>query len=92
MIKVLSNAAALPKKILTNLDVEKIVDTSDEWISRMTGIKERHILKGEGLGTSYMAVKAVNDLLKKTNTKAEEIDLLICATTTPDMVFPARHQ
>ncbi|MBK0402568.1 ketoacyl-ACP synthase III [Adhaeribacter sp. BT258] len=79
----------VPDYILTNKELETMVDTNDEWITSRTGIKERHILKGENLGTSYMAVKAVNDLLKKTNTKAEEIDLLICATTTPDMVFPA---
>ena len=79
----------VPDYILTNQELETMVETNDEWITSRTGIKERHILKGEGLGTSYMAVKAVNDLLQKTNTKAEEIDLLICATTTPDMVFPA---
>ena len=79
----------VPDYILTNKELETMVDTNDEWITSRTGIKERHILKGEGLGTSFMAVKAVNDLLKKTNTSAEEIDLLICATTTPDMVFPA---
>ena len=79
----------VPDYILTNKELEKMVETNDEWIMSRTGIKERRILKGEGLGTSFMAVKAVNDLLKKTNTKAEEIDLLICATTTPDMVFPA---
>ena len=66
-----------------------MVDTNDEWIVSRTGIKERHILKGENLGTSYMGVKAVNELLEKTNTKPEEIELLICATTTPDMQFPA---
>ncbi len=78
-----------PKDILTNQDLEKMVDTTDEWITTRTGIKERHILKGEGLGTSDMAVEAVNGLLKKTGTKPEEIDLLICATVTPDMQFPA---
>ncbi len=78
-----------PKDILTNQDLEKMVDTTDEWITTRTGIKERHILKGEGLGTSDMAVEAVNGLLKKTGTNPEEIDLLICATVTPDMQFPA---
>jgi 3-oxoacyl-[acyl-carrier-protein] synthase-3 len=66
-----------------------MVDTNDEWIVSRTGIKERRILKGEGLGTSYIATQAVKDLLRKTNTPAEEIDLIICATTTPDYVFPA---
>ncbi|HSI91634.1 MAG TPA: beta-ketoacyl-ACP synthase III [Adhaeribacter sp.] len=79
----------VPDYILTNKELETMVDTNDEWITSRTGIKERRILKGEGLGTSFMAIKAVQELLKKTNTKAEEIDLLICATTTPDMQFPA---
>lgn len=79
----------VPDDILTNKDLEGMVDTNDEWITTRTGIKERHILKGENQGTSVMAVKALEGLLEKTNTKAEEIDLIICATTTPDMVFPA---
>ena len=79
----------VPDYILTNKELEKLVDTNDEWITSRTGIKERHILKGEGQGTSVMAIKAVQGLLAKTNTKAEDIDLLICCTTTPDMVFPA---
>jgi 3-oxoacyl-[acyl-carrier-protein] synthase-3 len=79
----------VPDYVLTNKELEKMVDTNDEWITSRTGIKERHILKGEGLGTSFMAIKAVEHLIKNTNTTAEEIDLLICATTTPDMVFPA---
>lgn len=66
-----------------------MVETNDEWITSRTGIKERRILKGEGKGTSHIAIPAVKDLLKKTNTKPEEVDLIICATTTPDMVFPA---
>ena len=78
-----------PDYILTNDELATMVDTSDEWITTRTGIKERHILKGEGLGTSDMAVEAVNGLLKKTNTSPEEIDLVICATVTPDMVYPA---
>ena len=79
----------VPEDILTNQDLEKMVDTNDEWIVTRTGIKERHILKGENQGTSVMAVKAVEGLLQKTNTQPEEIDLIICCTTTPDMVFPA---
>ncbi|SNS81803.1 3-oxoacyl-[acyl-carrier-protein] synthase III [Ekhidna lutea] len=79
----------VPEDVLTNKDLEKIVDTNDEWITSRTGIKKRHILKGEDQGTSVMAVKAAEGLLKKTNTKAEDIDLVICATTTPDLVFPA---
>lgn len=79
----------VPKDLLTNKDLEKIIDTTDEWIISRTGIKERHILKGEGLGTSDMASEAVKGLLKKTNTDPLDVDLLICATVTPDMVFPA---
>ncbi|MFT4786747.1 MAG: 3-oxoacyl-[acyl-carrier-protein] synthase-3, partial [Cellvibrionaceae bacterium] len=70
-------------------ELETYVDTNDEWITSRTGIKERRILKGDDQGTSVMAVKAVNGLLAKTNTKPEEIDLLLCATVTPDLVFPA---
>jgi 3-oxoacyl-[acyl-carrier-protein] synthase-3 len=66
-----------------------MVETNDEWIIARTGIKERHLLKGEGLGTSHMAVEAVKGLLQKTNTSPQEIDLLICATTTPDYIFPS---
>ncbi|TAF66136.1 MAG: ketoacyl-ACP synthase III [Cytophagales bacterium] len=79
----------VPEYVLTNKELEKMVDTTDEWIMERTGIKERHILKGEGLGTSHMAAEAVKGLLAKTNTKPEEIDLIVCATTTPDFVFPA---
>ncbi|MEM0939689.1 MAG: beta-ketoacyl-ACP synthase III [Bacteroidota bacterium] len=79
----------VPKDVLTNKNLEKMVDTSDEWITTRTGIKERHILNGKDQGTSVMAVEAVAGLLEKTGTEAKEIDLIICCTTTPDMVFPA---
>ena len=78
----------VPDYILTNAELEKMVDTTDDWITTRTGIKERRILKGEGLGSSHMGAEAVRGLLKKTNTSPQEIDLLICATTTPDFVFP----
>ncbi|MFC6999249.1 beta-ketoacyl-ACP synthase III [Rufibacter roseus] len=78
-----------PDYVLTNQELETYVETNDEWIVSRTGIKERRILKGENQGTSAIAIPAVLDLLKKTNTKPEEVDMLICATTTPDMVFPA---
>ncbi|RLD59392.1 MAG: 3-oxoacyl-ACP synthase [Bacteroidetes bacterium] len=81
--------AYAPEYILTNKELETMIDTTDDWITTRTGIKERHIQKGKGLGTSDMAVEAVNGLLKKTNTSAEDIDLVICATVTPDMVYPA---
>ena len=79
----------VPDYILTNKELETMVDTNDEWITSRTGIKERRILKGEGRGSSDMGAEAVNGLLKKTNTDAKEIDLIICATATPDMIFPS---
>jgi 3-oxoacyl-[acyl-carrier-protein] synthase-3 len=78
----------VPDYILTNKELEGMVETNDEWITSRTGIKERRILKGN-LGTSDMAVIAVNGLLKKRGISASEIDLIIFCTTTPDMVFPA---
>ncbi|HPN23353.1 MAG TPA: 3-oxoacyl-ACP synthase, partial [Tenuifilaceae bacterium] len=79
----------VPDYILTNEELSRMVDTTDEWIMTRIGIKERHILKGEGLGTSDIAIHAVNELLRKTNTKPEEVDMLICGVVTPDMQFPA---
>jgi len=79
----------VPPDVLTNAELAKMVDTSDAWITERTGIKERHILKGKGLGTSHMGAEAVRGLLEKTGTAPKEIDLLICATTTPDFVFPS---
>jgi len=79
----------VPPDLLTNAELARMVDTSDAWITERTGIKERHILKGEGLGSSHMGAEAVRGLLQKTGTRPEEVDLLICATTTPDMQFPS---
>ncbi|MEP7265271.1 MAG: beta-ketoacyl-ACP synthase III [Bacteroidota bacterium] len=79
----------VPDYILTNAELEKMVDTNDEWITSRTGIKERRILKGEGLGTSDIAANALKELLLKKKMDASEIELIICATTTPDMQFPA---
>jgi len=79
----------VPDYILTNDELSRMVDTTDEWIMTRIGIKERRILKGEGLGTSEMGVMAVNELLQKTNTRPEEVDMLICGVVTPDMQFPA---
>jgi len=79
----------VPDYVLTNTELETMVDTNDEWITSRTGIKERRILKGENKGSSVMAVAAVKELLEKTNTNPEDIDLIICATITPDLVFPA---
>ena len=82
-------AGWVPEDKLTNFDLEKMVDTNDEWIRTRTGIEERRILKGEGLATSDMVVPAVLDLCKKRGIDPAEIDCLIVATVTPDMVFPS---
>lgn len=79
----------VPDYVLTNQELETMVDTNDEWIQSRTGIKERRILKGENQGTSVIGAEAVKGLLEKTNTNPEDIDLIICATVTPDMPFPA---
>ncbi len=79
----------VPPDVLSNAELAQMVDTSDEWIVEHTGIKERGILKGKVLGTSHMGAKAVEGLLARTGTAAHEVDLLICATTTPDFVFPS---
>jgi len=81
--------AWVPDYVLDNQELEKLVETNDEWITTRTGIKTRHILKGENQGTSVIGANAVTGLLKKTNTNPDSIDLIICATTTPDMQFPA---
>lgn len=79
----------VPEYVLTNKELETMVDTTDEWIETRTGIKERRILKGEGKGSSDMAVEAAKVALNKRGIGPEELDLIICATTTPDMQFPA---
>lgn len=79
----------LPEYILKNDELSRMVDTTDEWIMTRIGIKERRIIKGEGKGTSDVGAAAVKGLLEKTGTRPDEIDLLICATVTPDMQFPA---
>jgi len=79
----------VPEYILTNDELSRMVDTTNEWIMTRIGIQERRILKGEGKGTSDMGAEAVRQLLSKTNTKPEEIDLVICGVVTPDMIFPA---
>jgi len=81
--------AYLPNYILTNDELSTMVDTNNDWIITRTGIKERRILKENGKGTSDMGAEAVKGLLEKTRTSPEDIDLLICATVTPDMQFPA---
>jgi 3-oxoacyl-[acyl-carrier-protein] synthase III len=79
----------VPEDKLTNADFEKMVDTTDEWIKTRTGIEERRILRGEGKATSDLAAPAILQLCEKRGISPEEIDCIICATVTPDMVFPA---
>jgi 3-oxoacyl-[acyl-carrier-protein] synthase III len=79
----------VPEYRLTNAELEKMVETNDEWIRTRTGIEERRILKEEGKATSDLCVPAVEEILRKKNLDPKEIDCIICATVTPDMVFPA---
>ncbi len=86
--KIVATGSYLPEKILTNADMEKLVDTSDEWITERTGIKERRI-SADGQTTSDMAYEAAKNALKESGIKAGELDLIIVATVTPDMPFPS---
>lgn len=79
----------VPPDILSNFDLEKLVDTTDEWISSRTGIKERRILRTPGKATSDMAVEAIKNLMEKRNISPEEIDFVVCCTITGDLTFPA---
>lgn len=79
----------VPEYILTNKELETMIDTNDEWITSRTGIKERRILKGEKQGTSVMATEAIRMVLEKNGTNPEDIDVLIVATVTPDFLFPS---
>lgn len=81
-----------PDYILTNEELSRMVDTSDEWIMTRVGIKERRIMKDPAKGSAWMGARAVEQLLEKTGTKPEEVDLLVCTTVTPDMHFPANAQ
>lgn len=81
--------AYVPEFVLSNKVLESMVETNDEWITTRTGIKERRILKGEKLGTSYMCIKAAEDLIRKSGVNPAEIDLVLVATTTPDMPVAA---
>ncbi|TVZ26332.1 3-oxoacyl-[acyl-carrier-protein] synthase-3 [Gillisia sp. Hel_I_86] len=81
--------AYVPNDILSNKELEKMVDTNDEWIFSRTGIRERRILKDPTLGTSFMAIKAARDLIAKANINPKEIDLVVLATVSPDMPVAA---
>ena len=82
-------AGYLPEDKLTNADLEKMVDTSDEWIRTRTGIEERRILKDPNKATSDMGAEAVKSLCAKSGLAPTDIDLIVCATVTPDMLFPS---
>src|ERR1700722_2252062 len=86
--KITGVAGYVPPKVLTNADLEKMIDTSDEWIRTRTGIRERHIVE-PGKATSDMATEAAKQLLAQTYTDPAEIDLIVLASVTPDMFFPA---
>lgn len=86
--KITGVAGYLPPRIATNADLEKIVETSDEWIRTRTGIRERHYVE-PGMAASHMATAAANELLKKTNVRSEELEMIVVASVTPDMLFPA---
>ncbi len=86
--KIVGVAGYVPEYRLTNAELETMVDTNDEWIRTRTGIVERRILKDKTKASSDMGAEAVKQLLKKTGTAPDEVDLLICATATPDMLFP----
>src|SRR3974377_469032 len=86
--KITGVAGYLPPRVLTNADLEKMVDTSDAWIRERTGIAERHLVD-RAMATYDLAAAAACEVLKQTGTKPEEIDLIVTATVTPDMMFPA---
>lgn len=86
--EIIATGSYLPKKILTNFDLEKIIDTTDEWITKRTGISQRHIA-AENEYTSDMMKEATLSCLSKSNIKPEDIDLIICATATPDLTIPS---
>lgn len=87
--KISGVSSYVPDYILTNDELSRMVDTNDEWITSHVGIKERRILKASGEGSSFMGERAVRSLLDKTGTSPDDIDLVLCATVTPDMPFPA---
>ena len=87
--KITALSSYVPQDVLTNDDLSKLVDTNDEWITTRVGIKERHILKGDKHGSSVLGIKAVEKLLAESGTKPEDVEMLICATSTPDYRFPS---
>ena len=86
--KIVGTGAAVPKKLLTNADLEKIVETSDQWIRERTGIRERHIVS-EGEKFSDLCTQAAADALKRAKVRAEDLDMILVGTISSDMIFPA---
>jgi len=87
--KITGVAGFVPPKVMTNADLEKLVETNDEWIRTRTGIRERHVVDEGGMATSHMATEAAKCLLAQTKTDPAEIELIVLASVTPDMFFPA---
>src|SRR4030065_313590 len=86
--KITGVAGYLPPRVMTNADLEKFVDTTDEWIRTRTGIRERHVVD-KGMAASHLATEAAKKLLADKKLSAEEIELIVLASVTPDMLFPA---
>src|SRR5277367_1258520 len=86
--KITGVAGYVPPRVVTNADLEKIVDTTDEWIRTRTGIRERHYA-APGVASSHLGAEAAKKLLADTGTNPDEIDMIVVATVTPDMLFPA---
>jgi len=86
--KITGVAGYVPPRVMTNADLEKLVDTNDEWIRTRTGIRERHVVD-KGVAASHLAIEAARCVLAKTKTSADDIDLIVVASVTPDMFFPA---
>src|SRR3989338_3026476 len=87
-VGIIGTGKFVPTKVLTNADIEKMVDTSDEWITTRTGIKERR-LAGEGIAAAFMGSEAAKEAIENAHLSPENIDLIITATITPDMQFPS---
>jgi 3-oxoacyl-[acyl-carrier-protein] synthase-3 len=86
--KISSVGTYVPPRLLTNADLEKMVDTNDQWIVDRTGIRERHLVD-KGVATSDLASEAAKDCLQRRGIEASELDVIVVATVTPDMLFPA---
>ena len=86
--RIMATGSALPERVVSNTDLEKLVDTTDEWIRTRTGIRQRHVA-ADGQTTGDLAFQAAQNALEAAGVKASELDLIILGTTTPDIIFPA---